>query len=124
MKMKRKTMTAVYPLRKEIPKHDDTRIRITGNTFQVMEELPTLFIDAGKIIEVIHYKKNGQYLTFFVGQKFNIVVEDGLTSGYVGVGTNRFIEVLESLGMEKNEAESIIHAQQNYEGVEIVISFH
>lgn len=120
--MKRENMMVVYPLEREIPKYTDAKFRVTGNTFEVMEMLPDLLTDIGKVIEVVHYRRNGQYLTFFVGQKYNVVVESGLTSGYVGVGTNRFVDVLISIGIEEDEAKNIVHNKHGYDNAEIVVS--
>lgn len=120
--MKRESIMDVYPLIREIPKHENAEVRITGNTFEVMEKLPDLLKDIGRVIEVVHYRKSGHYLTFFVGQKANIVVDSGLTSGYVGVGTNRFVEVLQSIGIEEGEAKNIVHNKHGYDNAEVVIS--
>ena len=121
--MKREVTMVAYPLTSEIPKYENTKNRITGSTFEVMEKLPDLLTDIGKVIEIVHYRKSGHFLTFFVGEKFNIVVDSGLTSGYAGTGANRFVDVLKIIGVEEDEAKNIVRNKHGYDNAEIVVYF-
>lgn len=98
----------------DIPVFERTRVRVNeGTTSEATNIVKGLLAVIGTVHEIVHYRLSQKikYVTFIQGKNFDVVIDGGLTSGYVGTGPGGFSRILEETGITKDEAEKIAHTR-------------
>lgn len=105
-------MSMVQKLEGNIPDFENAEVKVNATvTDKTVKIITGLLQSVGKLYELVHFRQsdNIKYVTFIQGEYFNIVVEGGLTSGYIGTGTNGLAAILQKTGLAKEESENIAY---------------
>lgn len=70
----------------------------------------------GKIHSIEHkrLKIESEYQTIITGSEETLVINGGLSSGYLGEGSRGLVRILEKLGIQKEEAEHYAKDRVSY----------
>lgn len=95
---------------------DGSRVKIHTGTSNDDLKIAKKIIENDEVLKIIHYRNRDKieyYTVIYAGDIDKIIIDGGLTSGYIGSGTSAFKMLLVHLGVDENEAENVAQKQNN-----------
>lgn len=93
---------------------DGSRVKIHTGTSTEDLKLAKKVIANDEVLKIIHYRNREKieyYTIIYADDIGKIIIDGGLTSGYIGGGTSAFKMLLVHLGVDENEAENVVQKQ-------------
>lgn len=94
----------------ELIKAKDCSIQInTGTTYDSLKSATLVLPVLGDVKKVVHYRwgSKAKYITIVIGERHQMAVANGLTSGYDGAGSKASIELLKTIGFEEKRVKDL-----------------